>query len=94
MSKKEEKVETRADKYKVVALTFGERADIMDESSIMDASGNMVIKTGTTRILTVKKGVRKDGKELTDEQVRNMDEPLGNELYLRVLRKSRIPLEI
>jgi len=85
----------RAKQYKVKPLTFGDRNAIMDETTVMDDKGRMRILTGTQRRLTIKHGVLKpDGKELTDEEIEKLDEPLGIELYRLVLKESRIPLGI
>lgn len=78
--------------FKVRGLTFGEHNEILDECGQIDPlTGEMTVKTGKMRFLTLKYGIV--SPKLSDQQINNLPVPLALELYNRILKETNRPLQ-
>jgi len=68
-------------KYTLKKFKYGQRNTILDETTIVGETGQLRMLTGTLRHLTTKFGALKDGKEMTDEEIKDMDDQHGAKLF-------------
>jgi len=79
-------------KYKIRALTFGERNEILDEISLGDSeTGKVKIRPGLARIMYIERGVV--SPKLDKKQINALPEAEGNQLYNAILGLTKAPLE-
>jgi len=79
-------------KYKIRAVTFGERNAILDEISLGDSeSGKVKIRPGLARSMYIKVGVT--SPKLDDKQIDKLPETEGNQIYNAILALTKAPLE-
>lgn len=65
--------------YTIKKFTFGNRNEILDQTSVVDANDRMRMLSGTLRRLTIKLGVVKP--KLSEEKIDAMDDQHGQKLF-------------
>jgi len=68
-------------KYTLKKFKYGQRNKILDQTTILGETGQIHMLTGTLRHLTTKFGCLKNGKELTDEEIEDLDDQHGAKLF-------------
>jgi len=82
------------EEYTILRLTLGEQLDTEERTTELDEKGNILKWKGNEFFVwQLHYGIRKNGKQFTIDEIKEMDKVVANILFRELQKFNRVPLE-